>query len=326
MGTGVKLLGRPGIGTMSSFVRALIVFALLGGSTATGFLLKSNFLEPYLEARAFESMNLVISFLVTIAAIVVGLLINSTKSFIDATQDHWAISAGQLIGLDQSLRNYGPEAESIRKQLQSFIAAAILNFWRADAVPTDVDYPNVLKLSRDEAKQVLTNLLNRIELGIIGLRGSDPLHVRLAADCFDQCKEVAKARLLLLLAPQKSLPPPILRMLVAWLMVIFVCFGLRSPANPLVIIIIALSAATLSSMMFAIMNVVDPYQGLYKISSKNMHYALDAMLSHDAVEGLAHSSDAGDPVLNFTVAGRPIRSEGTNFASSHEKPKGVRPT
>jgi hypothetical protein len=43
--------------------------------------------------------------------------------------------------------------------------------------------------------------------------------------------------------------------------------------------------------------------------------------------GLAHSSDAAaDPVLTLTEATRPIKSAGTNFASSHEEPKGIRPT
>ena len=78
--------------------------------------------------------------------------------------------------------------------------------------------------------------------------------------------------------------------------------------------------------MFAIIDIVDPYKGLYNISSKNMHYALDAMLKDNAVKELAHLSDAaGDPVLTLTEATRPIKSEGTNFASSQEEPKGVRP-
>jgi hypothetical protein len=82
----------------------------------------------------------------------------------------------------------------------------------------------------------------------------------------------------------------------------------------------------LSSMMFAIIDIVDPYKGLYNISSKNMHYALDTMLRHNALKRLAHSSDAAaDPVLTLTEATRPMRSEGTNPASSHEEPKGVRP-
>src|SRR6476661_5703512 len=285
---------------MSSFLRALIVFALLCGSTAVGFLWKSQLLEHYAQTGALESLSLVISFLVTITAIVLGLLINATKSFADATQEHWAIFAGQLIRLDQSMRNYGSESEQMRRQLQSFTAAAIVNFWRADDIPTGVHYPDVRKLSKDEAKQVLSDLVNRIELGIIRLKPSNPLHERLAADCFDQFKEFARARWSLLLAPQNSLPAPFLRMLVAWLMMIFVCFGFRAPADPLIMTMLTLSAATLSSMMFAIMDIVDPYKGLYNISSKNMHQALGAMLRQTGIKGLAPSLDAGGaPVRTF---------------------------
>ena len=287
--------------TMPSFLRALIVFALLCAGTAVAFLLKSQLLETYTQTGALESMNLIVSFLVTITAIVIGLLINATKGFIDATQDHWATFAGQLIRLDQSLCNYGSESEPMRRQLQSFTAAVIVKFWRADIIPTSVSYPHVRTLSKDEANQVLSDLLNRIELGIIRLKPSNPLHERLAADCFDQYKEFARARWSLLLAPQNSLPAPFLRMLVAWLMMIFVCFGLRAPANPLIMTMIALSAATLSSMMFAIMDIVDPYKGLYNISSKNMHQALGAMLRQTVIKGLAPSPDAGgDTVPTFT--------------------------
>jgi len=302
------------------------VFALLCGSAAVGFVLKSQLLERFTQTGALESMSLIISFLVTITAIVVGLLINATKSFVDATQNHWAIFAGQLIRLDQSMRNYGSESEQMRRQLHSFTAAAIVKFWRTDDIPLGVTYPDVRKLSKDQAKQVLSDLLNRIELGIIRLKTPDPLSERLAADCFDQYKEFAKARWSLLLAPQNSLPAPFLRMLIAWIMIIFLCFGLRAPANPLVMIAITLSATTLSGMMFAIIDVVDPYKGLYNISSKNMHYALDAMLTDHDVKGLAHLYDAAsDPVLTFTEARHPIKSEGTAFASSQEEPNGVRP-
>ena len=75
---------------MPGSLRTLIVFALLCGSAAVGFLLKSQLLERYAQTGALESMSLIISFLVTITAIVVGLLINATKSFIDATQSHWS--------------------------------------------------------------------------------------------------------------------------------------------------------------------------------------------------------------------------------------------
>ena len=298
--------------TMPSFLRALIVFALLCGGTAVGLLLKSELLERYAQTGALDSMNLVISFLVTITAIVIGLLINATKSFIDDTQNHWAMFAGQLIRLDQSLRNYGPESEPMRRQLQSFAAAGIVKFWRGDTVPAGVDYPDVRRLSKEDAKPVLSDILNRVELGIIRLQPTDPLHVRLAADCFDQYKEFARVRWSLLMAPQNPLPTPFLRMLVAWLIVIFVCFGIRASANPLVMIMIALSAATLSSMMFAIMDVVDPYQGLYNISSKNMHQALDAMLRQNSSVNVS----TGSLAASDECATRPHQAGETDSAPS----------
>ncbi len=312
--------------TMPSSLRTLIVFILLCSSAALGFLLKSQLLERFTQTGALESMSLIISFLVTITAIVVGLLINATKSFIDATENHWSIFAGQLIQLNQSMRKYGAETEEMRRQLQSFTAAAIVKFWRSDDIPIGMTYPDVRKLSKDEAKQVLSDLLNRVELGIIRLRPPDALRERLAADCFDQYKEFARARWSLLLAPQNSLPAPFLRMLVAWIMIIFACFGLRAPANPLVMIIITLAAITLSGMMFAIVDVVDPYEGLCNISSKNMHYALNAMLTDNAVTRVAGLSDtASDPVLTLKEVTRPIKSEGTNLAPSQEEPNGIRP-
>ncbi|MCX8561993.1 hypothetical protein OS122_13955 [Mycolicibacterium mucogenicum] len=255
------------------------MFVLLCSSTGAGFLAKSKLLAIYAQTGALESMNLIISFLVTITAIVVGLLINSTKSFIDATQGHWALFAGQLIQLDQAMRNYGRQAEPLRKQLQSFTAAVIVNYWRAETVPIDATYPDVRTLPKGEAMRALSYVLNRIEIGIIQLQPPDPLHERLASDCLDQYREFVRARWSLLLAPQDSLPIPFLRLLVAWIMVIFGCFGLRGPANPLVMVVTILSATTLSGMMFAIIDVVDPYKGLYNISSANMHYALDAMLT-----------------------------------------------
>jgi hypothetical protein len=202
-----------------------MVLALLCSSTALGLLLQSQLLKPSTETEALNFMNVIITFVLTISAVVIGLLINTAMGFVDTTKHHWAMYAGQLVRLDQSLRNYGLGAEPIRKQLQSFTAGAIVNFWQAEELPTEVNGPDVRNISRDDARQVLGGVLNQIKLGIIGLDPSDPLHERLAADCFDQYREFARARWSLVLEPESSLPAPFLRMLIAWLMIIFYVLG-----------------------------------------------------------------------------------------------------
>jgi hypothetical protein len=269
---------------MRSFCRALVVLALLCGSAAFGFLVKCQLLQPYMQTAALGFVNAVIALLVTIAAIVMGLLINAAKSFIETTEDRWVRYATLLIRLDQSMRNYGPEAEPIRHRLRSFTAAGIVNFWPAEAISSDVRYPDIRKMPKTEAHQVLTGVLNRIKLEIIQMKRPDPLRERLAADCFDQYKEFATARWTLIMEPERLLPTTFFRMLVSWLMMIFMCFGLRASANPLELIVIALAAITLSSMTFAITDMVDPYSGRYNISSKNMRHALELMLCDDVTD------------------------------------------
>jgi hypothetical protein len=266
---------------MPSFLRALIVFSLLCASTALGFILKSLLLRPYPQTEALNFLGMIIGFLVTIASIVLALLISAAKSSIETTEDRWATYAAVLIRLDQSMRNYGPESEPIRRRLQSFTAAGIVNFWRDESVPAGVSCVDVRNKSRAEVHRVLTGTLNRIKLDILRLEPSDPFHERIAADCFAQYKDFAMARWSLVMEPERSLPAPFLKMLMFWLMVIFLCFGLRATVSPLVLIAIALAGITLSSMTFTITDMVDPYKGRFNISSKSMCNALDIMLTHN---------------------------------------------
>ena len=64
-----------------------------------------------------------------------------------------------------------------------------------------------------------------------------------------------------------------------WLMIIFGCFGLIAPRTSLSVIVIALCAVSLSSVIFVILDLSRPYQGYFAISSATMRTALDNMLS-----------------------------------------------
>jgi hypothetical protein len=271
--------------TVSRLSWALIDLALLCGSAALGFVLKSHVLGPYTHDEALDFMSVITGFLVTTAAIVMGLLINSAKNFVDNTKDQWALYAAQLLRLDQCLRNYGPESQTMRSRLQSFTAAVIANCWRTEAVPTGVAYPDLRTMSRDDASLVLGDLLNGLKLEILRAKPTDQFHERLAADCLEQCQEFARARWSLISAPQSSIPAAFLRVLVFWLMTIFLCFGLRAPASPIAIVMIGLCAITLSSMLFSILDMVNPYDGLYDVSSEGMRRVLNLMLAHNTGDG-----------------------------------------
>ena len=62
-------------------------------------------------------------------------------------------------------------------------------------------------------------------------------------------------------------------------MIIFALFGLVAPRNILSIITIALTAISLSSVLFVILDLSGPYGGIFSIPSTSMRVALSSMLS-----------------------------------------------
>jgi hypothetical protein len=107
----------------------------------------------------------------------------------------------------------------------------------------------------------------------------DALHMRLAALCFDRFQDVWHARLSVIEAASGNLFEPFYQVVGIWLMIIFALFGLVAPFNPLSIITIVLSAISLSSVLFVILDLNGPYGGFFSIPSATMRTALSSMLS-----------------------------------------------
>jgi len=67
---------------------------------------------------------------------------------------------------------------------------------------------------------------------------------------------------------------PLLVVLVLWLTVIFVSFGLFAPSNATVISSLFVSALSVSGAIFLILEMYGPYAGLIQISSAPLRAAL----------------------------------------------------
>ena len=67
---------------------------------------------------------------------------------------------------------------------------------------------------------------------------------------------------------------PFFVMLVFWLIVIFTTFGLFSPRNATVIIVLLVCALSAAGSLFLIMELDTPYAGMIKVSSEPLVRAL----------------------------------------------------
>src|SRR5262245_42555822 len=97
---------------------AFVVFASLFGAASIGMALRSRLPDHHLSSDTKESVRIGMGSVATMAALVLGLLVASTKSSYDTEKAEVIQLAAKVMCLDQVLANYGQESTGARKVLR----------------------------------------------------------------------------------------------------------------------------------------------------------------------------------------------------------------
>lgn len=250
---------------------------MLGG-TFVGVAVQRWLPDRHRTRDTVESIRLVITILVTFAALVLGLLVSSAKAEFDLHTNELRRFGIDLIELDARLREYGPEAGPMRVLLRRYTAAAIADTWPGEALPGG-SYPvhlnPVLRGSIESGE--LSRMLTRLEEMVQGIEPASPLQGRIAARLRDRMLATTEQRWVLVEGAHPTISWPFLALLMLWLVVIFMIFGLSSPRNGLIYVVILLSAVSVSSSLYLILDLDSPLSGPLRVSSQPMRDALQHM-------------------------------------------------
>ena len=230
------------------------------------------------RANSIELTQLGITLLATFAAIVLGLLTTSVKSGYDAAYSARGTYAAQFAQLDQCLREYGPETAPIREQLQSYVAAVIASTWPDEKPPAGVRYPDTSKLPLTGESSILGAIINAVGKEVLELQPADPVRQRILDQCAQQYSDLIKSRWTVIEGARASISTPFYWVLVFWLVILFACLGLSAPGDAMAVIVIALSAISITGAVFVILDLDLPYGGLFGIPSESMRNALADMM------------------------------------------------
>lgn len=96
----------------------------------------------------------------------------------------------------------------------------------------------------------------------------------LKAQALDTITDLAKARWLLVAQADTSIPTPLLVMVVVWLAIIFLSFGLFAPTNKTVVVTMIIVSLLVSSALFLILELDRPFDGMIQVSSAPIRNAL----------------------------------------------------
>jgi len=199
----------------------------------------------------------------TLTALVLGLLVSSAKSAFDTMNAGVVQGSAKIIFLDRTLARYGPETKPAREQLKRSIAAGIEAVWPAEKT-------GVSALTAFER----ANGMELVQEKLRGLTPQTDAQRQILGQAQQIVGDLGQSRWLLLEEAQIELPRSLLVILVFWLTLLFVSFGLFAPRNATAVTVLCVGACAVSAAIFLVLELSRPLDGIVKISSAPMWNAL----------------------------------------------------
>jgi hypothetical protein len=239
---------------MGSVATSLIAFAALFGGAMFGMFLHSLLPEHHLNEDSKRIVNLGAGIIGTMAALVLGLLVASAKGNYDTQNNEVLDATAKIALLDRVLAQYGSESKITREQLHQLVEHAVDRLWPAD---------RSVRGHLDPESHGAEDLLGKIE----DLPAADDAQRSRKSQALSLAMSLAQTRWLMYTQQESSASRPLVTIVVFWLTINFISFGLFAPRNTTVIVTLLLCAVAVSGAIFLILEMYNPFGGLIHISS-----------------------------------------------------------
>lgn len=246
---------------MNSQVVFLITFVSIAIGGAFGMLVRIRLPQAAI-ADSKEVVRLGAGLMGTVAALVLGLMIASAKASFDSQTSNVRQLTANLILLDELLTEYGPETQPARVMIRQAAAITVQRVWQESAVMKD---PSVFAPSPAAAAFFYT---------LETLSPATDLQRSIKPRILDVATDLARTRLLMFVHIDNPLPGPLLIIMILWLTLIFTSFTLFVQANSIVAVASLVYALAVSSALFLIVDMSQPFTGLMQISSAPLQHVL----------------------------------------------------
>ncbi len=248
---------------MSAVTMALTTFTCILIGVLLGLYLRTILPDHHLKDDSKDVVKLGAGLIATLAALVLGLLVGSAKSSFDQMNDGLKQGGARLISLDRILAKYGSEAAPTRELLRRNVAIAIELMWPTNKTTTN----NVTAIEEFGGIETVHNKLRELAPRTEAQRA-------LKAEALQLSSEMGFSRWLMIEHTQNMLPLPFLIVLVFWLTMLHLAFGILAPRNGTVIAVLILCAISVSGAIFLIVELNHPTDGIIKLSSAPLEKAL----------------------------------------------------
>ena len=245
---------------MTSIAVAVAIFGCLVGGAIAGMVLRGILPKDHLDPDTRDLIKLGVGLIGTMSALVLGLLVASTKSSFDTKNTEVVAMAGNIMLLDRVLAHYGAEAADVRDALRATVAAM------EEGGQSKSRLEQLGRAARVDREVVLDKIQD--------LTPHTDAQRSLKAEAESLVINLGQTRMLLFAQSGSSISTPFLVIVVFWLTALYVSFGLFAPRNATAFITLLISALSVAGAMFLILDLDHPFSGFMQIPDAPLRNAL----------------------------------------------------
>jgi hypothetical protein len=250
---------------MSSLLTALITLVCLSAGTILGSVIRKRLPEHHLRDDSRDVVKMASGMIATLVALVIGLLVSSSKSSYDQASGEVTQIGARVILLNRLLERYGPETKVIRERMSKAIATSVEHIW-----PTNGRIPSLAGIEQTTGMDDVHDLIGK-------LTPQDEARRVLRSHALETCIDLAHSRWLIIEQAQTTLPAAFLAMLVFWLTVLFASLGLLAPRNATTWCSLFVCAVSMAGAIYLILEMARPLEGAVQISPAPLKKALSVI-------------------------------------------------
>jgi hypothetical protein len=240
---------------------SVVALVFTFGGALVGRMLGRVLPDGHLSEDSKDSVKLGMGLVATMCALVLGLLIASAKTYYDTQNAEITEMSAKFVFLDRTLAHYGPETAECRAMLKDVVGRLAGRLWdRSGAGARQMDLSAISAEGLFEKTQAL--------------QPKDERQKMIQTQALNQELGLGQTRWLMYEQASTEVPKPLVTVLVFWLTVIFVCWGIYAPRNATVAATWFVTALSVSSAIFLILEMYTPYSGLILVSSGPLRAAL----------------------------------------------------
>jgi hypothetical protein len=248
---------------MNSLETSSIIFGCSFAMGVLGMMLNFKVPDHHLDVGSRDVVKLVLGLIATVSALVLSLLIASGSSHYQAQQNEVQSLSANTILLDRVLSFYGPDAQEPRDLLRQGLAAVHDRIWSSDGARTPELDP---RATQGVAGDFLASLKS--------LAPKNDSQATLKSQAMQIAQNLGQTRLLMYEQSGSSFAWPFLTVLVFWICMLFLGFGLLTRFNATLLVVLFIGAVSVAGAIFLILELSSPYEGFMRLSDAPVRNAL----------------------------------------------------